>query len=327
MGEFTTWMTDLHDDIKYKMLRDIVIPGTHNSGSFHPAFTIAVRNQDRTIKEQLEDGIRYLDLEVTIAKDLNELAPSDLPTDYPKIPSNYSIPDGYSKDEFYLCHATVSHPDLKLGDYLDDIVDFAQANPKEIIIVDFHNITCGINTQELVNFKAIKIDMPSADQTRLINLAKQKFGQRLIINSGQALSDLINVGQNILLDPRLEKVHHKSNLMDTHADKLERIKEYGTKLKNLKNSTLNNLVLVEIITWTINVFDAANQNNEEAKALIPGWHKQYGNAVNIVTTDFYNWANGTKDSTFVRSLINLNKPMPPPPPRKWQEPVLHVMMR
>ena len=52
------WMAEISDD---KLLSDLSIPGTHDSGSKNIGNTRA-RTQNFTIEEQLDDGIRFLDI-------------------------------------------------------------------------------------------------------------------------------------------------------------------------------------------------------------------------------------------------------------------------
>ena len=57
------WMEFVNDDVRLSRLN---IPGTHNSGALHDLPTIfasgTAKCQDLTIKEQLEIGVRYLDI-------------------------------------------------------------------------------------------------------------------------------------------------------------------------------------------------------------------------------------------------------------------------
>ena len=59
------WMKDLKDVIGDTPIRDLVFPGTHDSATFNPACP-AVRNwfqdQDSNILQQLQFGIRFLDI-------------------------------------------------------------------------------------------------------------------------------------------------------------------------------------------------------------------------------------------------------------------------
>lgn len=59
--DYASWMSGL--DRKLSICK-IAIPGTHDSGSYSPWLGGGARCQNRTIRQQLRDGIRHLDLRV-----------------------------------------------------------------------------------------------------------------------------------------------------------------------------------------------------------------------------------------------------------------------
>lgn len=70
---FPRWMNDLKSKIGEMRLRDLFIPGTHDSGSYRPNFDPLLREslvtkyaltQDDDIRGQLMHGVRYLDIRV-----------------------------------------------------------------------------------------------------------------------------------------------------------------------------------------------------------------------------------------------------------------------
>lgn len=134
------WMQALSTYIAEKSLNEIVIPGTHDSATnlisfsskvaqeqdvphwlnklryigvgFIPTAVIAKwsKTQDRTIKQQLMDGIRYLDLRV-VYRDSNK--------------------------SYYTVHGLYSE---KIDDVLRQVKEFADRHPREIIILDFNHL-------------------------------------------------------------------------------------------------------------------------------------------------------------------------------------------
>lgn len=62
------WMKNVDDN---KLINDLVIPGTHDSGSTHSIFDVAGKCQDMTIINQLNAGVRFLDIRLQLVK--NEL--------------------------------------------------------------------------------------------------------------------------------------------------------------------------------------------------------------------------------------------------------------
>ncbi|ANB12048.1 1-phosphatidylinositol phosphodiesterase [Sugiyamaella lignohabitans] len=61
MVDYSNWLRDVSDDTK---LSTLSIPGTHNSAAYHMALP-SVQCQDASITEQLENGVRFLDIRVS----------------------------------------------------------------------------------------------------------------------------------------------------------------------------------------------------------------------------------------------------------------------
>jgi len=144
------WMEDVYGESPETTLGQMILPGTHDSGSYgidvtapcditpaagaseavrivsepNPCAAAAMyRAQDTTLREQLDAGIRYLDLRVSVPRgqaDGTGAPPSD-PTSVP----------------FVLQHEYDSIP---LVDGLTDILEYAEGHPKEQVILDFQHI-------------------------------------------------------------------------------------------------------------------------------------------------------------------------------------------
>ena len=70
-GRYTGWMGQLEDDSL--PLRDLTIPGTHDSGTKHASSAFGARCQNFDIEEQLKDGIRFLDIRLQNNRDMLDL--------------------------------------------------------------------------------------------------------------------------------------------------------------------------------------------------------------------------------------------------------------
>ena len=57
------WMSRVSDDVKIK---DLSIPGTHDSGALHSIADVSGKCQDISIASQLKLGVRLLDLKLYI---------------------------------------------------------------------------------------------------------------------------------------------------------------------------------------------------------------------------------------------------------------------
>jgi hypothetical protein len=108
------WMEHIGGKIAGRHPGRLYIPGTHDSGSYTWRMTIGVRTQDKNFREQLERGIRSLDLRVR---------------------HNHPAFRGY-----YLCHDKVTASDLQLRPALEQVRGFVDRHPKEIVLLDFHEL-------------------------------------------------------------------------------------------------------------------------------------------------------------------------------------------
>lgn len=157
--EFPDWIAELYERIKDQKLGDIVIPATHDSGSFSglylPAIIGNARTQDRNLGQQLEDGIRMFDLRVLTTRDVGWWT--------------------LEKKTFYLTHGMSSAPDLKLEPQLDMIAKFAADHPKEIIILQ---ISHPVQPKTGLNISDGE-DMSAERKADLVNLLISKLGRRI----------------------------------------------------------------------------------------------------------------------------------------------------
>jgi 1-phosphatidylinositol phosphodiesterase len=101
--DLSNWMSLVNGS---KLLSELSIPGTHDSGAKSPSSDAGrLTTQTRTIAEQLDDGIRFLDIRV-----------------------------GYTNNEFALYHEDVSLG-LTFQDVLDTCSTFLTNHPRETIIM------------------------------------------------------------------------------------------------------------------------------------------------------------------------------------------------
>ncbi|KAG4443575.1 hypothetical protein IFR05_000952 [Cadophora sp. M221] len=123
-AKLESWMGKLKDETPLSALS---IPGTHNSPTHHTALP-SVRCQAVGVKEQLNNGVRFLDLRVQ--------------------PEN---PDDPSKDGLILVHSAfpISLTGTKyLRDLLNVVHSFLDANPSETVIVSLKREGVGKATDQ-----------------------------------------------------------------------------------------------------------------------------------------------------------------------------------
>uniref|UniRef100_G3ML16 Phosphatidylinositol-specific phospholipase C X domain-containing protein n=1 Tax=Amblyomma maculatum TaxID=34609 RepID=G3ML16_AMBMU len=112
-----TWMRRYCSEFSRLTLREMLIPGTHNSGMYnlgyaHPHEKLYLYNQDQTIRQQLAYGIRGFDLRVQ-----------------------------YYNGQFYVTHDTVRGW-ITIREVLQDVRWFVNVTG-EVVLLDFHRFTTG----------------------------------------------------------------------------------------------------------------------------------------------------------------------------------------
>ncbi|KAI4151606.1 MAG: hypothetical protein LQ340_003414 [Diploschistes diacapsis] len=118
------WMKSLRDDTPLALLS---IPGTHNSPTHYRAMP-SVRCQAVSIKDQLQNGIRFFDVRVQPESAKDETKPT-----------------------LYLVHSAFSvclGPSKHLKDFLDDLEGFLDENSSETVLLSLKREGTGSATDE-----------------------------------------------------------------------------------------------------------------------------------------------------------------------------------
>jgi hypothetical protein len=173
------WMADNWDFIKDKRLAQIVIPGTHDSGTYQMGWGEGInvaKTQNVSIGEQLKDGIRYLDLRTREATH-----------------------KGCADDSvWWIVHG--DYWSYRLQDALDEIANFVKkpANSKEVIILDLQEIRTEYDDDRAVDV--------------LFGLIQKKLGPYIVpidqANKWQekSLADFVSQGRQIIVLAKSERL-------------------------------------------------------------------------------------------------------------------------
>ena len=289
----TVWMEALGNKIINKSLKDLILPGTHDSGSFPRDFTVGVRTQKKNFYEQLTLGIRYFDLRVC---------------------KNTTNTIGFKKGAYYLCHNGAAAHSSELWRNLDDILKFAGEYPKEIIILDFHRllgkISTGIGSQ-----KAMKANDVEELGLELMNRFK---------NVGTTYSTIPTVGQlwasgkNVVIlfpsfsgmaPPLIDQslVHtiwyDSGSWTQTLGSKRRAlIKALDKGLQSENNQGRTKFIRTDVAIWTCSIVTQAKGTNKLAKTNIQKWVNEYPYAVNIFNIDFFEKFEGNGFVDFIISF-------------------------
>ena len=137
------WMTTLVESVSDITLRNLVIPGSHDSASYSiPStniFSTIGRTQNTSIFEQLLQGIRFLDLR--IASGSSSCSCSSLFGTFTCTNSNSSCNNNNNdnnrtcscNDDVYIYHGCLKG--CKFESVLQDIYQFCQTFPREFLIL------------------------------------------------------------------------------------------------------------------------------------------------------------------------------------------------
>lgn len=161
------WMEAIYANHPDTPLGQVIIPGTHDSGSYginvnapcpivpasgtnvaidalgasNPCAAAGMyRAQDQNLAAQLQDGIRYLDLRVSVPRTDTVTSAQAASADPAQVP-------------FVLEHEFVSTP---LKGALDEVLTFAKAHPKEQVILDFQHIDLAKDADTTYYYNALQ---------------------------------------------------------------------------------------------------------------------------------------------------------------------------
>ena len=107
------WMSHVEDNTKIK---DMSLPGTHDSGALHSIADVAGKCQDISIATQLDIGVRFLDLRLQLVN-----------------------------NEFVLVHSFVQQ-NLTFETVLNDLSTFIKGNSSEFIIISIKEEAGSVNS-------------------------------------------------------------------------------------------------------------------------------------------------------------------------------------
>ncbi|XP_055375753.1 uncharacterized protein LOC129608324 [Condylostylus longicornis] len=277
---YPIWMNEMKDDIGELTIKDLLIPGTHNSGSYKPGFNpnkdyldIFQRftlTQDEDVWEQLMHGIRYLDIRV-----------------------------GYYdwKPEKFFTNHDVSRQ-RPLVEILEHVREFVKLT-NEIVIVDFQEFPVGFHNNQTIH-------------DSLISLIKRYFGGYIILPGkhewNQNLNEIWSNNQNIFVAydylPAVQK--HSDILFHACRHRWARAPNYE-KLRNYIRNQYNydtdfyglrryfQLPTVDMAELTADVMGIltgkftglrkmADSVNSKVTLL---YQNELGDKANVVAVDFY----------------------------------------
>lgn len=192
------WMSDIPDTTK---ISDINIPGTHDSCAFRVQIPLLSKCQNKTVKEQLNSGIRFLDIRVEKVGNKLKLV--------------HDIADCKSPE----------NPEKKLflEDVINDCKSFLSENPSEVILMSYKRDD-GANQEETFDtfFENYLVNDPVwYTENRIPNL-KEARGKIVLLNrdnidkSNPKYTDLntgINLSAWVYQKENIERIYEAAELL------------------------------------------------------------------------------------------------------------------
>lgn len=171
------WMLDTFQYIGSRSLPSIMIPGTHNSGTYPKQLDQTAlhminkyqMNQDESIFNQLMFGVRHLDLRV-----------------------------GYTKvkqrpEKLWIYH-DIFRTEVSVDEILEQVKRFLDLTSHEIVIVDFHRFTVGFQNENIM--------VQKERHAKLIDLIFKQLGNYIVpsyLGLHAPISEYISIGKRVIV--------------------------------------------------------------------------------------------------------------------------------
>lgn len=275
------WMEQNLQFIMDKSLKELMIPGTHNSGSYEVGYKSDASSilkkyvicQDESVFNQLAYGIRYLDLRVSYESALNR-------------PENFWIVHGLFRTE------------VSLESILNQVKDFLDSTTSEIVILDFHRFEKGF-TEHPRDFASNALT--KSRHQMLHQLIESIVGQYI---ARDANGYHIKVSQLLSTNKRLV-IGYAGNRFIREANYFPKVRHLWAEAENVSKLEhyLNRMICVETgyeatsamaqltpNTWGM-IFDkygGLRKLAQDVNWIISQWFdEKWSSCANIVSTDFF----------------------------------------
>lgn len=204
------WMGDSFRWIGGRSMTTLMLPGTHNSGTYARNLDKSVLqminkyqiNQDESIFNQLVYGIRHLDLRV-----------------------GYTKVKGRS-EKFWIYH-DIFRTDVALDDVLEQVRRFLELTTHEMIVMDFHRFTVGFQNENVA--------VQRERHAKMIDMLFAQLGNWIVpsyLGQHAPLQEYIDQGKRLIIG-----YANRANLISTSGSLLNQpLKQQSANLVAL-NST------------------------------------------------------------------------------------------
>lgn len=279
------WMNEMRSHIENFRLRDLFIPGTHDSGSYRYRFNPVINEtlvtkysltQDDDIKGQLMHGIRYLDIRVGYYRSSEEL--------------------------FWANHGISRQRPLR--EILEQVLDFVE-DTNEIVLFDIQEFPVGFGRnldihRKLVNFvKSVLGDHIADPQLTWQATLKDIWQRKQTIIVSYDNYEVVDEYPSILFQAIEQRWGNVQNL-----DSLERFLRRKNQLfANLISRPFADMAELTPDTWGVltDQYGGLRLLADRVNRFVSKWYEnELGVNANIVAVDFY------RGTTIVETAISWN---------------------
>jgi len=292
--------------LKDRSLKNVMIPGTHNAGSYEfgqsrldPRAMLKkyVTCQDETVFNQLAYGIRYLDIRVSHEKVIR------------------------SPEKLWIVHG-ILRTEVSLADVLLQVRDFLEATTHEIVIIDFHRFERGFE------------DHPRDHQSNLIAKSRHNEVAELLESivghhihrdyNGYNIrvGDLIRDGRRLVVGYAANRFIREANYYPrvrhlwAEADNTSRLQDYFERMMCMVSGFEATSAMAQLTptTWGV-IFDkygGLRKMAQDVNWIISEWFQEkWWSCANIVATDFF------LGNNLIEVSVEANQRRPPVPVRRF----------
>ncbi len=278
----TQWMEYYSDVIHNLTLTELCIPGTHDSGTYQPKFELGqawVRTQSLSLRNQLDMGIRSLDLRIGQTQ-----------------PGDYIITHDTWQTKYTLTRA------------LGEVIDFIKATKVEIVVLDFHRFNV-LDNGKSFDFDQLKAQVKSLLQGYFIS-APEGIGKTLfeLWHRPNFAQERIVITWN---DPSIDASYMWPGV-DQHwystADSKDKL--FAALSTDFSNPPSRDQMWASCVFRTPGIVQTPFINSKELRGTVDNWF--YGCAdwtlkANILNTDFCPDFNNVIHAAICASLLNGKK--------------------
>lgn len=267
------WMAQHKQTIGSKPLSSLMLPGTHNSGSYSVGYETGLLNrllnayslcQDEDVFNQLVYGNRYLDIRIMYDPKHGE--------------------DFWIAHDFYPIDKTVREVLLQIKQFMD-------STSEEVVILDFHRFPLGFESKGQINMTR---------HNDLLDLVESIVGDHLTENTGasnyqKTLDSIVSTGRRLILG-HAEYLRMSRPYLFPAVKQLWANTDSITQLSSYLNRTIcsssgPSAAMAELTPNAVKflTYGGLRKLAQSVNYLVTKWFRDdwYNRCANIVATDYF----------------------------------------